>query len=421
MSASLFRPEALESQRSAWLGGISIARPLRARVLAWFAFGATCVVVLFLLSGEYTRRIRVAGSLVPVAGQAVVLAPATGVVRQLVVREGDRSRAGQTLGMVTVPRATRADGDTARALASGIDERRSLLQAAAQAEGDALQRDRDGLQRQIDDALRERTQLDREIAIRAEQVVIARDTLERMRSLRQSGYVSELQTRQQEAVVLDGTAAMQALERQKTRLARDIAALGQSLATLAPRGEAARVDNARRVSELERERIETAGQGEALIAAPVSGVISSLPIKPGQTVVAGQPLLTMLPGDGALEAELLVPSRAVGFVEPGDAVLLRYRAYPYQKFGHHRGRVVRVSRSALTRSEIDASDLRGLADDTYYRVVVRLQRQSVRAYGREERLQPGMLLDADILGERRRLIEWVFEPLYSLRGALEDR
>lgn len=421
MSESLFRREALESSRPGWLGGISIARPLRMRVLAWCAFGAACLVVLFLLSGDYTRRTRVVGALVPVAGQAVVLAPATGVVRQLAVREGDRASAGQTLGVVAVPRATRGAGDTARALASGIDERRGLLRDEAQAERDALRRDREGLQRQVDDAERERVQLDAEIATRGEQVAIARDTLERMRRLRQSGYVSELQARQQEAAVLDGTAAIQSLEREKTRIARDIAALRQSLDALAPRGAAARADNARRLSELERERIETAGQGEALIAAPVTGVVSSLPVKPGQTVIAGQPLLTMLPGDAALEAELLVPSRAVGFVEPGDRVLLRYRAYPYQKFGHHRGRVLRVSRSALTRSELDGSGLPGLGDDTYYRVVVRLERQGVRAYGREERLQPGMLLDADILGERRRLIEWVFEPLYSLRGTLEDR
>jgi len=421
MSEPLFRREALDSTRPGWLGGISIARPLRMRTLAWCAFAAVCLIVGFLLSGDYTRRTRVVGTLAPVAGEAVVLAPATGVVRELAVREGDRASAGQILGMVAVPRATRGVGDTARALATGIDERRSLLRVEAQAERDALLRDRKGLQRQVDDAVREHAQLDAEIAIRAEQVAIARDTLERMRKLRQSGYVSELQARQQETAVLDGTAAMQSLEREKTRIDRDIAALRQSLEALVPRDAATRADNARRISELERERIETAGQGEALIAAPVSGVVSSLPVKPGQTVVVGQPLLTMLPGDGALEAELLVPSRAVGFVEPGDRVLLRYRAYPYQKFGHHRGRVLRVSRSALTSGELEAGVLRGLGDDTYYRVVVRLQRQAVRAYGRDERLQPGMVLDADILGERRRLIEWVFEPLYSLRGSLEDR
>ncbi len=52
----------------------------------------------------------------------------------------------------------------------------------------------------------------------------------------------------------------------------------------------------------------------------------------------------------------------------------------------------------------------------HYRVIVALRRQSVMAYGMPEPLRPGMLLEADILGERRRLIEWIFEPLYSVQG-----
>ena len=53
-------------------------------------------------------------------------------------------------------------------------------------------------------------------------------------------------------------------------------------------------------------------------------------------------------------------------------------------------------------------------------MTVALAAQAVTAYGRPEPLKPGMLLDADILGEKRRLIEWVFEPLYSLKGRVGD-
>ena len=411
MNGPLFRREALEAKRAGWLGAITLARPLGMRLLAWITVAVVASVVLFLVSADYTRRTRVAGTLAPIAGEAVVLAPATGVVAQLAVGQGERVKSGQSLGVLSVPRATREDGDTARALAQGIAQRRGLLQTQARAEREERERRGDGLRRQLEDARRERVQLEAEISTRREQVAIARDTLERMRQLRESGYVSELQARQQQTAMLDGMAAVQALGREQTQLSRSIAALEQELAALDPLDNAAAAESGRLLSELERERIEAAGEGEALIAAPVTGVVANLPVKSGQTVTVGQPLLTLLPGDGALEAELLVPSRAVGFVDPGDRVLLRYRAYPYQKFGHHRGRVRLVGRSALTGAELTGRAALTEEGESYYRVVVRLDRQSVRAYGREERLQPGMAVDAEILGERRRLIEWVFEPL----------
>ena len=124
----------------------------------------------------------------------------------------------------------------------------------------------------------------------------------------------------------------------------------------------------------------------------------------------------MLPKDARLEAELLVPSRAIGFIEPGDTVLLRYQAYPYQKFGHQSGTVKRISRSALNQTELQT--LLGSAAQTepLYRVTVSLAKQAIIAYGQTEPLRPRMALEADVLGERRRLIEWVFEPLYSLKA-----
>ena len=56
------------------------------------------------------------------------------------------------------------------------------------------------------------------------------------------------------------------------------------------------------------------------------------------------------------------------------------------------------------------------SSEPVYRIVVQLDRQTVSAYGAEHALLPGMALEADILLERRRLVEWVFEPLYALRG-----
>ncbi|MCY1558531.1 hypothetical protein D9M68_954740 [compost metagenome] len=76
----------------------------------------------------------------------------------------------------------------------------------------------------------------------------------------------------------------------------------------------------------------------------------------------------------------------------------------------------RISRSALGAGEPGVLTGSARQGEPFYRVTVALAAQAVTAYGKPEPLKPGMLLEADILGEKRRLIEWVFEPLYSLKG-----
>jgi len=116
-----------------------------------------------------------------------------------------------------------------------------------------------------------------------------------------------------------------------------------------------------------------------------------------------------------MQAQLLVPSRAIGFIEPGSRVVMRYQAFAYQKFGQQYGHVTDISRSAL--SPADVATLIGERPQTaqpMYRVQVALDSQHVLAYGKPEPVRPGMALEADILIDRRRLIEWVFEPLYGM-------
>jgi membrane fusion protein len=78
--------------------------------------------------------------------------------------------------------------------------------------------------------------------------------------------------------------------------------------------------------------------------------------------------------------------------------------------------VLRISRSALSSGEISSLVGNAQAGEPHYRIVVSLDRPTVLAFGREESLKPGMLLDADILGEQRKLWEWAIEPLFALTG-----
>ena len=93
---------------------------------------------------------------------------------------------------------------------------------------------------------------------------------------------------------------------------------------------------------------------------------------------------------------------------------MRYAAYPFQKFGQYDGEVTQVSRTALAPSELPPQLALPAHAEGLYRITVRLATPHVMAYGRPQSLTAGMQLEADVMQERRRLVEWVFEPLIAL-------
>lgn len=418
MTLDLFRREVLEAKRASLLGGISLSQPLRLWLLTGFAVLAAMLIVAFLLFGEYSRRSRVTGQLVPNLGLSTVVAPTTGVVGRLFPEEGDVVRADAALAQIDVPRATADGRDALAVLRQGLDTRDASVAALGRSQVAQIDAQIAGTHRQLAVARQELRQIEQAVATRRQQVDLGQATLERYRRIAGERFVSQVQLDQQEQATLELVNEQQALERQATAIRRGIVQMEQTLRVL-PAQRAAQTAVAERDRALiGQERVQQETSGELLIKAPVAGIVASRLIEPGQTVQAGQPLLSLLPTGSTLQAQLLVPSRAVGFVEPGNIVLLRYQAYPYQKFGHHVGRVLRVSRSAVNPGESAALAGNGQATEPYYRVLVALDTQTVTAYGKAEPLRPGMVLDADILSERRRLYEWLLEPLYSLRGTV---
>lgn len=416
MSHDLFRPEVLEAKGSGYLGGISLIQPLRLWLLTGFTVLAATVIVGFLIFGEYTRRSRVSGQLVPSLGLSTVMAPTTGVAGRLFLEEGDWAKSGDALVLINVPRASASGQDALVVIRNEMAARDASVQQLGAHQVAQVDAQIAGTTRQLAVARQELRQVEQAIATRGDQIRLGRNTFERYRSIADAKYVSQVQLDQQEQALLDLVNEQQALERQATAIRRGTVQMEQTLRELPAQRQAQEAVTRRDRAMIRQERVEQEAGGELLVKAPVEGLLASRSIEPGQAVRAGQPLLSLLPRGSQLQAQLLVPSRAVGFVAPGDTVLLRYQAYPYQKFGHYRGRVVRVSRSAMSPESEAARNSQ--ATEPYYRVLVALETQTVTAYGKPEPLRPGMLVEADILGESRKLYEWLLEPLYSLRGTV---
>ena len=410
MNAPLFRPEVVQARRQDWLGRISLAQPMPVWVGAMFALLAAGAVACLLLFGEYAHRSRVGGQLVPDLGVSTVVAPTSGMVGRMTVEEGASVARDQALVRIDLPRVAASGADAHTVIGRGLDDRDSSSAQLAQAQLAQLAVQEQGQRRQLAMLRTELGQVRAGIATRDAQVRLGRETADRYREVAASGYVSVVQVRQQEQAMLEMLNARQVLERQATALAREIAGLEQALAGLPAQREAIEATARREHALLAQERYRHEADGGVLVKAPLAGLVAHRFVEPGQAVQAGQPLLSLLPEGARLQAQLQVPSRAIGFIRPGDRVRLRYQAYPFQKFGHQGGRVARISRSAVPPVAGAPSS------EPHYRILVALDRQDVLAYGRPEPLRPGMLLEADILGERRKLHEWLLEPLYSLRG-----
>jgi membrane fusion protein len=419
MDSELFRKEALDAQATSWLGTVRLATPISHTMWTSAALLCGIAVSLWLWFGHYTRREHVIGNLVPQAGLIDLVARASGTVSRAYVTEGALVHAGDPLLALSGERSSETLGDTSAAISAQLRDQQASLQADLADARHLAAQQAVGLQTQKTMLAGQLQQLDAQLAIARHQVRSTTILLEKIRPLETKGYISAFQIQQQEAQVLDAESQVKALLRQRYETAQQASNMSDQLSQLPLAAKAKFNDLHRQLVQGDQNLAQNEAERSTVVRALQSGTVSSLLVKPGQAVAAGQSLLAMVPENSPLQAQLLVPSSAVGFVREGTAVVLHYQAFPYQKFGVQHGEVEQVSRSALTPSEVTVLLGQQPPSEALYRVQVTLSSQTVVAYGKPESLKPGMTLDADLLLDRRRLIEWIFEPLYGMHRRAE--
>lgn len=424
--SDLFRIEAVEHRRNTWLGRIQLVRPVSFSVLTGLVTATAIATGWFLFHGEYTRKAHIVGVLVPDQGVLRLPSPQAGRVVERRVAEGDSVRAGDILFVVSVDRST-VDGDAQTAVQTSLEARqRSLKDADLQSQ--LLERQQvAALTRQIDDMRRELRQMDAEAELQQQRLVLAQQAQVRLESLQSDNFVSPAHVQTKAEEILGLRAQAQALARQRIAHQREIGVLEAQRQQRPLQAQSQRGGIERDLAALAQATAESDAQRRIVVRAPKSGVVTAVLAAPGDSVTPSAALASLLPEGAKMQAQLFAPSSAVGFLRPAQAVLLRYDAFPFQKFGHHPGQVLQVSRTPLQAAELaslplSASALKADAGaataEPLYRITVALDQQSVQAYGVAQPLVAGMQLEADVLLDRRRLIEWIFEPLLSVTGRL---
>lgn len=415
MTTKLFRQEAIDAQREKFLGEATIARPLPLWSMTLLAAGAAALMIAVAVWGQYTRRERVEGFLQLDVGAARVSIIDAGRVAELLVKEGQEVKYDEPMMRLSLDRSTAALGSTSAVISRELDRRQDSLQAEQEQLRALAQQQLQLVRKRVVDLENEIGQLDREISLQNQRLASAKEQAKRYQQLVRDKFVSEIVAGQKADEATDQEIRLQGLKRQRVTLERDLSSAKLEEPVVALRARSQDEQVSRQISEVRQNLAQEDARREMVIRAPIAGVVTNIAISAGQSVAADTPFATILPSGSKLQAEMLVPTRAIGFMAKGREVIMRYEAFPYERFGQYRGVIADVGQAVWSPGDkIGPLTVREAA----YRITVTLDKQTVSAMGAEIPLRSGMLINADILLEKRSLLEWIFEPVLQLRSRL---
>ena len=412
----LFRVQALQKTSNTTFGTISLVQsPSRLIVV-----GLTCLgVVLALIFAGVTsisRKARVSGVTAPVGGQVTVYASANAVISRNFVTEGQLVTSGTPMFEMYTERA-RETGNSSEQIAEEIRSRLTALNYSEKLAIERSERRRRDLETVIHDIDTEIEQLNSSLDIANKRHKLSEAIYQKYASLESSGYLTSVQVWQKQDELLDLFATIASVKRNITELK------SKRNASLAEKNKL-QDDLKQTVSDIggtsatvRQQLLEVQTTRSHFVTAPRDGVVAAISFPLGQAVMAGQTLATLLPKDlksksEDLEVHLYVPSRFVGFLAKGQIIKLRYQAFPYQKFGISEGITTFISNAPLDSNALP----KGISvpnADMIFKVVVSIKKFSFRNNDNHFRLKPGMLVEADIVQERRKVWEWVFAPFLN--------
>lgn len=413
MSNDLFRKESLDAKRTRVLGSVALYCPPFRWVVIMLICLLVAVLIAFCLFGSYTKRETAQGVLVPENGMMNITAMSAGTVISLPIREGESLQKNSLIATVSSEISTRY-GQTREAIATQLEFQKAGLNSQlvnlAQLNSETIK----SLQEKVSLLGQQAKELDTIYRQRAQQIELSKTQHRKMSAMRKEGYASNTQVEQLQNDLLDASVRLQDVARQRIDVRQQLAQARQQLREQPISYDRQKNELQQKLSEITQSIVENESRRSIELRTPENGTVSAVLVKQGQVVTAGQTLATVLPDNVRLQARIMLSSRAIGFIQPGQRVVLRYQSFPWQKFGQQYGTVLEISKSALSPQEVASITGDNQVKESMYQVKVRLDKQTIQAYGRQSSLRAGSGLEADFIIDKRRIYEWVLEPLNAL-------
>lgn len=417
-----FLPAALEVQHSPphplarWLGiGIILFFSL---AIAWGVFGKVDVVAM------------AEGKIIPSARIKEIQPLEKGIVKEILVREGQSVKAGDALIVLDGTSSSAARDRLANELQAMQDmlllEQSFLarLENTAEVTRSAMPELQEKLLEQQWQQYNARlaalrSQREHRIAEKqanSETIIKWQNTLpmisQRVNGLKQLAgkkLVAENQYLELEEIRITQQQDLAAARARDAQLVAAIAECEQQIAALTAQTHAetlARIaDAGRQRNSLHQQLMQAKDLDDRqVLYAPVSGQVQDLTMHTvGGVVLEAQLLMRIVPGDSPLEVEAWLPNQDIGFVQENDRAIIKVHTFPFTRYGTINATVTRISDDAVA----DNKDKNRL----FFGMSLLLEKNTLPVDGREVRLAPGMQVTVEIMTGERRLVEYFLSPL----------
>ena len=402
---------------------------LLALLIAWTSLGQLDVIAV------------AQGRIVPQSFLKILQPAEQGIVREILVKEGDSVEAGQVLIRMD---AQLSAADRSMVLNELKLRELQLRRVDAELAGSSMIRqpgDPEALFRQVsaqhsarqqahrdalegEEALLVKAQQDLKVALEIEgklkkTLPIYREQAKGWERLADEGFAGRLMAMERQRLYIETEQDLRAQNYNVESLRAGIAQSEKRMAQIA--------SNYRQ--QLQGERIEAGAQLHRLtqelqkhehrfslleLKAPQAGVVKDLATRTSGTVVApGTILLTLVPRNEPLIAEVWVSNADAGFVHPRQRARLKVSAYPFQKYGMLDGVVAQVSADAQEKADPGKESVRSL-QQAAYRALISLDTDHPGLAGQGLRLVPGMLVNAEIHLGTRTVLEYLLSPIQQV-------
>jgi len=390
------------------------------RFTFWTVVSLIIITILWLIIGKIDIVITARGIVIP-DGEAKIIQPLeTGVIKEILVKEGDFVRKDQLLVLIdtmatdaqlkTVKENLETSKEEAKRLeAQGLEQK---FNSKDEAQKNLYNESLKALNSLIGAKNQEIKQIERQIDSNTaqkrdyeNQLQSSVDREKRLEGVKDIVAYNDIKEAQDRTIALresvNGTESeIKRLQAQKRQVQNEIAQLkadfkAQKLENL--------TETNKRIKELEasKEQIEFSNINQK-ITAPVDGYVDKLMVHTiGGVVTPAQELIALTPADMPLLIKATVLNKDIGFIKPDMPVSIKIDTYDFQKYGLLHGKVKSISQNSIENEELGP----------VYEIYITLDKNTLIIDGKEQKISTGMTLNAEIEIGKRRIIEFFIYPL----------